>query len=110
MIEDDDTRLIFVDPDDWAETAIVKPNGEDEFSIVGIFDARQVAERSLKGAQPFKHAAEVTGNEPQFRCRESDAARIKAGRAILSIRGRDYAVFSNKPDSTGFSILILKVA
>jgi hypothetical protein len=111
MIEDDDARLAFFDEDDWAEAAIAKPNGEDSFTLTGIFDARQVGDRAIKGAQVgYEEGAQVTGNDPRFRCRESDAARIKAGRCTLTIRGRDYVVFSNKPDSTGLSTLILKVA
>jgi hypothetical protein len=111
MIEDDDTRLIFLNEDDFAEPATVTPETGDPFTIIGIFDARQVGDRALKGAQVgYEDGAQVTGNHPQFRCRETDAAPVKPGRSKVTIRGREYNVFSNKPDSTGFSILILKVA
>ena len=111
MIEDDDTRALFFDVDDFGCEAIVKPNGADEFTITGIFDARPMGERTLKSVQVgYDDGAQVHGNSPQFRCREADAVTIKAGRTFIEINGRDYAVFSNKPDNTGLAVLSLKVA
>jgi hypothetical protein len=37
----------------------------------------------------FKDGMMNTGNSPQFRCRTSDVANVKAGRATLTANGQE---------------------
>lgn len=112
MVEDDATRAVFFDPDDFGEAVIIKPNGRDEFTVMGIFDARPVLNPfALKQAQVgYKDGMSNTGASPQLRCRTSDVADVKAGKALANVRGTDYNVWDVQPDGTGMSTLILKVA
>lgn len=112
MVEDDDMRALFFDPDDFGEPVIVKPNGADEFTITAIFDSAPVDNPvALAKAQVgFKDGMQNTGNSPQIVCRTSDVAKVKAGRALVNARGTDFNVWDIKPDGTGMSRLILKVA
>lgn len=112
MVEDDALRAVFFDPDDFGAEVTIKPNGADEFTIMGIFDARPVVNPfALKQAQVgFKDGMSNTGNSPQLRCRTSDVVAVKAGRTLVNAQGCDYSVWDVVPDGTGMSILILKVA
>jgi hypothetical protein len=58
----------------------------------------------------FKGGMDNVGNHPQFRCRTSDVAAVATGRATLAVEGSNYNVWDVKPDSTGLTTLILKVA
>jgi hypothetical protein len=58
----------------------------------------------------FKDGMMNTGNSPQFRCRTSDVPGVKAGRATLTAYGANYNVWDARPDGTGLTTLILKVA
>lgn len=111
MIEDDDTRLIFLDPEDFGSEVTFKPNAADSFTCLALFDARPLGDRQIKGAQVRHHeGAQVIGNTPQLRCRTSDLGdKVKAGRCQVEADGRQYNVFAVKPDSTGFSTVILRV-
>lgn len=111
MIEDDDMRAVFFDPDDFGEEVTFKPNGADPFTCFAIFDARPTGDRAIKGAQVgYDEGANVHGNSPQLRVRTSDIEeKVKAGRAQVDVRGKTYNVFAAKPDNTGMSIVTLKV-
>jgi hypothetical protein len=111
MVEDDDLRAVFFDAEDFGVEAIITPNASDAFTVTGIFDARPVEPRPLGGAQVgFRDGMQNTGNSPQFRCRTSDVANVKPGRATLAVHGATYSVWEVKPDHTGTSTLILKMA
>lgn len=112
MIEDDDMRLAFLDPDDFGEEVTFTPNGADPFTCMAIFDARPTEPRAIKGAQVgYDEGAKVHGNAPQLRCRSIDVeANVKAGRATAVVRGQQYNVFAVKPDHTGMSLIALRVA
>lgn len=113
MIEDDDMRAVFFDADEFGDAVTFTPNdGTAPFTINCIFDSRAVGERQLKGAQPQHWGdAQISGNSPQARCRTSDVdGKVKAGRCTALVRGRTYNVFDMRPDNTGMSLLILKVA
>lgn len=111
MLEDEDLRAVFFDLDDFARVVTVKPNGADPYTISAIFDARPVDARALSGAQVgFKGGMQNTGNSPQIRCRTSDVADVKQGRAVVVVDGTEYNVWDVMPDGTGLSTLILKRA
>lgn len=112
MLEDDDMRAVFFDPDDFGREVTIKPNGRDEFTIMAIFDARPVVNPvALAKAQVgFKDGMTNTGAAPQLRCRTIDVADIKSGQALVNPGDRDYSVWDVQPDGTGMSTLILKVA
>lgn len=111
MIEDDDTRAVFFDPDDFAQEVTLTPEGVAPFTIMAIFDARPVDGGALsRGQVGFKGGMQDVGNHPQIRCRTSDVASVKAGRATAIVDGKTYNVWDVKPDGTGVSLLVLKVA
>jgi hypothetical protein len=113
MVEDDDLRAVFFDPDDFAEEVTVKPPTGDPYTVMAIFDTRPVINPvALAKAQVgFKDGMSNNGNSPQFRCRTSDVPNLKSGPGTLvEARGRDYAVWDVQPDGTGMSLIILKVA
>jgi hypothetical protein len=112
MLEDDDMRAVFFDPDDFGREVTIKPNGRDEFTIKAIFDARPVSNPvALQKAQVgFKDGMTNTGAAPQLRCRTIDVVDVKAGRALVAVDGKDFSVWDVQPDGTGLSTLILKVA
>jgi hypothetical protein len=111
MLEDDDMRAVFFDPDDFAIEVTITPAGGQPFNVLGIFDALPVNNPvALAKAQVgFKDGMMNTGNSPQFRCRTLDVTDVKGGRAILAANGKTYNVWDNRPDGTGMSTLILKV-
>jgi hypothetical protein len=51
-----------------------------------------------------------TGNHPQFRCRTSDVPDVKTGRGTLTVDGKTFNIWDVKPDFTGMTLFILKVA
>jgi hypothetical protein len=111
MVEDDATRAVFFDPDDFGVEATITPSDGAPFTVLGIFDARPIENRPLINAQVgFKDGMQNTGAGPQFRCRTSDVAAVKAGRATLAIGETTYNVWDTKPDGTGTTVLILKLA
>lgn len=112
MLEDDDMRAVFFDPDDFAIEVTITPAGGQPLTVLGIFDAHPVDNPvALAKAQVgFKDGMLNTGNSPQFRCRTMDVADVKGGRATLTARGKNYNVWDARPDGTGMSTLILKVA
>lgn len=112
MVEDDDMRALFFDPDDFGREVTITPNGTDPITVIGIFDARPVENpvALAKSQVGFKDGMMNTGNSPQFRCRTSDVTAVKAGRATLTVDGATYNVWDIKPDGTGMSTFILKVA
>lgn len=111
MVEDDDMRALFFDPDEFGQEATVQPSGADSFKVAGIFDNRPLEARAIKGAQVgIDGGMQNTGNHPQFQCRSKDVPNVKAGRATLEVDGRRFNVWDVKHDFTGMTLLILKVA
>lgn len=112
MVEDDDLRAVFFDPDDFGEEVIIAPASGDPYTIMAIFDTRPVINPvALAKAQVgFKDGMTNNGNSPQFRCRTSDAPNLKSGPGTtVTARGENYAVWDVQPDGTGFSLIVLKV-
>lgn len=112
MIEDDDSRLIFFDPEAFGEEVTFTPSGADPFTCAAIVDTRPLGDRQIKGAQVHHHeGANIIGNSPQLRCRESDlGGQVKAGRAQVTARGKLWNVFAVKPDGTGLVLVVLREA
>lgn len=110
MVEDDDMRAAFFDPDDFGVAAVITPAQGAPFTVTGIFDYRPVEARSLKGAQVgFDGGMQNSGNHPEFRCRTIDVPDVKAGRATLTVVGKTFNIWDVKPDYTGLTVFILKV-
>jgi hypothetical protein len=94
MLEDDDMRAVFFDLDDFAREVIIKPNGKDPYTIRAIYDAHPVMGGRLAEAQVgFSGGMKNTGASPQIRCRTSDVADIKGGRAIVEVDGVEFSTF-----------------
>lgn len=111
MIEDDDARLEFLDPDAFGEEVTFSPQSSDPFTCLALFDARPLGDRQIKGAQVRHHeGANVIGNSPQLRCRTSDLVGVKAAQCTVEARGQNWNIFAVKPDSTGMSLVVLREA
>lgn len=110
MVEDDDMRALFFDPDDFGQEATITPTAGQPFTVLGIFDYRPVEPRAIKGAQVgFDGGMQNTGNHPQFQCRTIDVPDVKAGRGTLAVAGKVFNIWDVKPDHTGMTLIILKV-
>lgn len=110
MIEDDEMRLIFFDPDAFGEEVIVTPNSGSPFTLQVIFDAAPTNTRNFENRLPFHDGARPSGSSPTFRCRSSDLPKALAGKAVVTIRGRDYSLFDVKHDGTGMAFVEVKLA
>lgn len=112
MVEDDDLRAVFFDADDFGVEATITPNGGEPFTVMGIFDAHPIFDPTLSKHQVgFKGGGmQNTGASPQFRCRASEVANVKGGRATLVVNGTTFNVWDVRPDGTGLTMLILKMA
>lgn len=109
-IESDADRLAFFDTDEFADTIAVRPVTGTPFApytVTGNFDARPGEGRL---ARRFGASGSVSGSKPQFRCRASDMPKARAGQAIATILGRDYAVYDVEHDGTGMARVELTLA
>lgn len=103
MIEDDELRAIYFDPDEFGEEVEVAPTTGAAFTILAIFDARPTQ------ADPaYNGGARVSGANPKMTCRTSDFPKSLIGQCTVTVRGEDYNAFDAKPDSTGMTCVELK--
>lgn len=90
-VETDADRLAFFDTDEFGVSATVGGN-----SLDGIFDNEYIS------------ALDMTGTQPVFLCRSSDAALYSITRgSVLVINGTSYTVQNSEPDGTGITKLVL---
>lgn len=115
MIEDDDDRALFFDPDVFGETATVTIGEADPFPVAVIFDTRPPFSASnyhgFRGTADFGQGdASVAGAGPRITARTSDVAGVKSGRAFIALRDKNYLAYRVTPDGTGFTLIELKEA
>lgn len=103
MVEDDDDRAAFLDPDEFGTEARYTPAGGDAVDMNVILDE---ASRSVQGVGevpsilPFSRAA----------CRTADlpATATEGDRLEIVASGRSFLVKAIVPDSTGMARLELE--
>lgn len=103
-VETDEDRAIFFDDADFGVIATVTIGSDDPFDVEGIFDARHL-NRDISFSNQHNDMAKFSGNGPVFRCRTSDLAGVKVGRATITISGQSYGVHDVKHDGTGTTII-----
>jgi len=115
MIESDDDLAIFFDLDDFGTTATVTIGDADPFTVAVIFDTRPPFTASnfkgFRGTADFGQGdASVAGAGPRILARTADVADVKAGRAIIEVRGKTYNAYRVTPDGTGLTTIEIKEA
>lgn len=89
----------FFDPDDFADTAIIKRNNQNVGQILGVFDDPS----QIASLGEYEHDHDT----PTFTCPESSASVVQAG-DVATVNGTDYDVMkSPQKDGTGLVKLIL---
>lgn len=109
MIEDDDARLIFFDLDGFAEEVHVAPDSGAPYTIRAIYDAPPTNTQNFDNRLPYHKGARPVGSNPQIQGRDIDLPKRLAGRAVLTLRGREYSIFKIEHDGTGMAYAEIRI-
>ncbi len=110
MIEDDELRLAFLDPDVFGEEVEVQPDSGPAFDPkpLVIFDAKPVDTRSFENRFADRQGARPSGSSPRLTARASDFPKSLIGKATVTIRGIEHSIFDIEHDGTGWACVTVK--